>query len=481
MVHPQISKPPSKVIPDRTTSQFSISEVDLSAIKRSRRNVRIGQYQSRPFSNLTSNRIAKRLKYPLMATAGFVCAFLLWEGILRLTVESTPGTSIHPALGIIQKPGLMLHTKEGHGLTQLNSLGMRSPEPTTKKPEEYRILMLGDSYTRADEVGDGVNFSDRLQVALDSVLNSNPSDIQSKDNSALAQTEPTPTVKVINAGKPSASPAGYLYAADFHRRTFSPDSTVVQLTEHDFTLDMNNSASEFYAQKIGDNQYKPTYNERFGNANPLAQRLTENMPYGRSLMQMSTLRLGGRNLQQMIAGSTDTELEAAPAPSLAAERTIEKEDAALVEWTVEQLNQQFPNLVLVFLPAMNYKDAGEVSSDPRNAAIESDLESAAQAQDVPLLNMRADFLHHYRTQGTNLRGFNNTKPGEGHLNATGHAIVAKRLSDFYTPDLRQHNWLARPPESVELASVRPNLVSHQLSQTLSRILNQPLRRNNAQP
>ena len=107
----------------------------------------------------------------------------------------------------------------------------------------------------------------------------------------------------------------------------------------------------------------------------------------------------------------------------------------MVRWTVKQLNQQFPNLVIVFIPAMNYRDFGTTSSEPRNTAIENALILATTAQDVPLLNMRDDFLAHYRKYGTNLKGFNNTVPGEGHLNAEGHKLVAKRLTEFYSqPD-----------------------------------------------
>lgn len=375
---------------------------------------------------MASHKLARHLKYPAMAVGGFVCAIALWEVILRFAVESSPGSAIHPALGKIERPGIMLHSKEGWGLSHLNSLGMRGPEPQPKQPGEYRILILGDSYTRADEVGDGISFSDRLQTALDS---------SSTQENSKNDATPERNVQVINAGKPSASPAGYLYAADFHKQTFAPDSTVVQLTEHDFRLDMNDKNAEFYAKKIADGQYEPHYNDHFGSADPLAQMLTERVPGARSLMRMSVLRIGGRNLQGMLSGPESEPPMQELSPEQ--ERAIATEDAALVEWTIEQLNQTFPNLVLVFLPAMNYQDADEVSIDPRNAAIEADLEQAAARQGVPLLNMRADFLHHYRSEGTELRGFNNTKPGEGHLNARGHELVARALTDFYQQALAE--------------------------------------------
>lgn len=375
-------------------------------------NRRSKKYQRR-------DRRTSPLKVLAMGTVGFALALVAWEGILRLTVEVSQGLSDHPALGKIDSPGPMLHTREGFSRTRLNSLGMRAAEPTPKQPGDYRVLMLGDSFTRADEVSDGLNFSDRLQASF---------------NSAQPNPEPkqpfTEQVQIINAGKPSASPAGYLYAADFHDQTFAPDSTVIQLTEADFTLDMENDYSEFYLKKRGAANYEIVHNEKFGSADPLAQAVMEYAPWLRSLMTLSTLRIGGRNLSSFLS-PTDPHDIAEPTPTPTESKRIQAEDAAIVRWTVQQLNQNFPHAVLLFIPAMNYKDAGEISSELRNAAIEKALTEAAIAQGVPLLNMRSDFLAYYRTKGTNLSGFNNTVPGQGHLNPTGHALVAQRLINFY--------------------------------------------------
>ena len=373
-------------------------------------------------------RFPQPLRLAALSVAGFTSALVAWEGILHLTVEASQGMNDHPALGKIDNPGQMIHTKEGFTSTKLNSLGMRAKEPTPKSLGEYRILMLGDSFTRADEVNDGISFSDRLQADF--------TDAQPPNQNNRPITE---TVQVINAGKPSASPASYLYAADFHKQTFTPDSTVVQLTESDFTMDMNNEFSEFYLEKQDESGYKIKHNKTFGSADPLAQALIEKVPGVRSLMQLSTLRVGGRNLSGSLSSAaselTEDSADLSPEEALKAETALEAEDAAMVRWTVQQLNRQFPNLVIVFIPAMNYQDFGTTSSEPRNTAIENALTLAATDQGVPLLNMREDFLAHYRKSGTNLKGFNNTVPGEGHLNAEGHKLVAKRLTHFYSqPD-----------------------------------------------
>ena len=381
-----------------------------------------------------SNQFLLGLKTAAIASSGFVCALVLWEVILRSAVEKSQGVDDHPALGKIDNAGVMIHTREGFNRTTLNSLGMRAPEPTPKQPGEYRILLLGDSFTRADEVSDGLSFSDRLQTHFvteykkSNRLQYNPSD--QFFITAGQSRQITEKVSVVNAGKPSASPAGYLFASDFHREKFEPNATVIQLTEHDFTMDMGDESSEFYLKKT-DDTYKAVRNKKFGSADPLAQLVTEKVPQLRSLFTLSTLRIGGRNLSAALS-SSESDTESTVKRSKAEEAKLQAEDAAMIDWTLKQLDEKFPNVVIVFIPAMSYLDAGPTSSVSRNAAIEKRLTESAKSQGIPLINMRQDFRNHYAKEDTYLKGFSNTLPGEGHLNAHGHRLVARRLINFFS-------------------------------------------------
>jgi hypothetical protein len=441
------AKPAAPTVDDETVQKASLP--NLLPNQASVAEASVGATPDSDSESVDKDRSAKaRLSGGLrvlgQGLAGLALAIAAWELILQVAVESSKGISVHPAIGKVENPGVRLQTREGFSRIRLNSLGMRTVEPTPKPAGEYRILMLGDSYTRADEVSDGLSFSDRLQTSFDVNFDAS-SDATPSSSGDTAKDQSISKVQVINAGKPSASPASYLHAADFFNQTFAPDTTVVQLTEHDFILDMSNPESEFYLERQGgaqvalagsnsalSEQYQVRLNEQFGSAEPLAQAVLTRAPWLRPLMQMSILRVGGRNLSAMLSPPVDEEAAAESETLTPAEQaSLQAEDAAMVRWSVAQLKQQFPNLVLVFLPAMNYKDAGPVSSEPRNAAIENALTEAAAQQGVPLLNMREDFLAHYRSQTTHLNGFNNTIPGVGHLNSAGHELVAQRLIDYY--------------------------------------------------
>jgi lysophospholipase L1-like esterase len=368
-----------------------------------------------------------RWKQITKAAGAFAIAITLWEAILRHTLESTPGAWVHPQLGKIERKGLSVQGWEGFGRIQLNSLGMRESEITPKAAHEYRILMLGDSFTRADEIPEQQHFIHLAQVSLNQWAEANQ-----------AQQR----VNIINAGKPGASPANYLYAAEFHRHTFTPDSVVIQLTAHDFTLDLRDESTEFYLQPKG-NRFELTRNYQFQSDNRLAKTFTERMPQLQALLQFSILRVSGKQVQRMVSG-TETDLVITNQVQAVTEAEIYDNasvaDQQLVEWTLEQLDQAFPNLQIVFIPAINYFDVEHhdlKNEHPRNVALEKILAQTAAEKNIPFVSLRSDFIDFYRTHQAELSGFNNTQPGLGHLNAEGHQLVAQQLFQLYRSELSQ--------------------------------------------
>ncbi|MEM9903430.1 MAG: hypothetical protein AAF921_00160 [Cyanobacteria bacterium P01_D01_bin.44] len=370
---------------------------------------------------------SQHIKLLIKATSSFLFALLLWEVILRNLVESSPGIREHPLLGNIRKSGRLLHTREGMARMQLNSLGMRHSEIQAKQPDEYRILVLGDSYTMATQIADRETFT----ALTESIL------MQTNLNSGRQ-------IQVINAGKEGASPANYLYAGNFYNSKVQPDSVVVQLTPSDFSMQLSDPAEEFYLTTRS-GQYRLVYNQSFGSSDPLASTLMGHFPQLEALRQLSVLRVGGRQAQHFfaataqgivpIARADDTQTQ--PKKNLA----LSPEEKALLDWTVQRFSQTFPNLVFVYIPAINYQDyiSGRLADRTklsenavRNLLIEEYLEEKAAAYQIPMVNMRSDFVAFYRDRKTVLQGFNNTQPGLGHLNAAGHALVAEKLANFYT-------------------------------------------------
>lgn len=109
--------------------------------------------------------------YFMAGTIGFVLAFMLGEASIRLYLRLT---DFRPSLAntgsvFVALPGSGRGYGYHPGLEGLgtNSAGFRGPEfPSSRSPGEFRVIMLGDSITSADELP----VEQTIPAALESVL-----------------------------------------------------------------------------------------------------------------------------------------------------------------------------------------------------------------------------------------------------------------------------------------------------------------------
>ena len=119
-----------------------------------------------------------------------------------------------PLLGHRMKPNVdLVHVWPAHenvSTIRTNSAGFRGPElPGTKRAGEFRILLLGDSYTFGFGVGDEDTFAHRLQEMIDS-------------RAGVAGR-----VSVINAGVSAYGTAQQLLLYESAHARFEPDLVVL--------------------------------------------------------------------------------------------------------------------------------------------------------------------------------------------------------------------------------------------------------------
>ena len=333
--------------------------------------------------------------------AALVCSLVLWEVILECAVVRSPGTQTHPDLGRLVSPGLLVHGTEGFSVTHINSLGMRCREIQTKSSGSFRVLMLGDSFTEGYQVADGRTFCDRVQAALQRKYGSN--------------------VEVLNGGRSGGSPAYYLHLAKFYRDRVAPEFVVVQLDEGDFTQDLLNANKPFAV--VADRQtFKTVQNTSFISENPFTQRF----PKLSFLTSVSTLRVASERMAALRGRAAPDREGGGETAGLSAE------GRRAMAWTISELHQRYPRLLLVYLPAISYD-----RSTTQPSEVETMLAQEAEKNGVPLINMREDFIANTRTTFQPPCGFNNSEPGVGHINDLGHALTAARISDYLSSQIPQ--------------------------------------------
>ena len=143
---------------------------------------------------------------------------------LRLLLEH--GHEVHPrglysadaVVGYVPTPGFagtFVREEYEHGVT-IGASGLRGEDPRPRRPETYRIVCLGDSFTWGLGVADGEAYPRLLEQRL-------------------SQRFPGVDVQVLNAGVPGYGTADELRYFESRLGELDPDLVIVQfLAENDF-------------------------------------------------------------------------------------------------------------------------------------------------------------------------------------------------------------------------------------------------------
>ncbi len=339
----------------------------------------------------------RRLRSVGAAVLGVVLALVVWNVVAGLTLWRTTGYVSDPELGRIRKSGLYVHGIEGFSWSHINSLGMRGEEIGSKQPGETRVLFLGDSFTEAFQVPGDDTFVEIVGDELGS------------DGYQ---------VHVINAGRSGASPADYIALAPWFAERIAPDVTVIQLSDQDFTDDLTGQGERnFRIEKTGGG-FSAVLDPEFRSATPLVQRYPGLSP----LLQIPLVRLAGENLSRTLSERGEAP-EAGEPTSSSAVTVSPTYDAELLAWVLDELANRYQHLVILYVPDISFSDDRGL----RTSEVEAALESGARERGIAFASPRDDFVASFERDHRAPTGFANSRPGTGHLNVVGHALIARRL------------------------------------------------------
>ncbi|MEW9698218.1 hypothetical protein [Paenibacillus sp. SI8] len=304
----------------------------------------------------------------------------------------------HPTLGKVAKEGIYLQGLEGYSKTKVYDQGLIG-QPIVHKDGAYNILFLGDSFTEGMQVSDDKKYA----FQVEQTWNASASSVN---------------IHSTNFGRSSASPAYYIHLSEYYKDLVKPDLTVIQIDELDAN-DLLDSSQNIYMVPSQDNgSFQTIKNDEFASKNKIAQKF----PQLYWLLNISVVRLGTEKLQSMI-----------PKKKGMGETKVSAEDPQVLEalnWSVKRLKECYPNLVIVYIPKMNFNES--LSNKGR---FEQQLEESSKQYHVNLLNMRQPFIREYEKTHQPMYGFNNTAPGKGHINSEGHRLISESIVQFLKGEL----------------------------------------------
>lgn len=387
---------------------------------------------------------------------GFAFAIVLAEIALRVIGYSSPAfLRTHPLYGTAFKTGTEGWFRlEGKAWNNINSHGFNGPEWTTAKPANtFRIVILGDSYTAAQQVEQQDSFSQRLRQEL-----------QASGILGLQQIE------VLNCGSNGYATAQELILWREQARHFQADLVLLAFLP-------GNDVSENYRPLTIDSQMRPYFklaadgqlnlDERFLTDKEYLSRqsLSSRLQYyiverSRLAQLINTFRL------KYIGSSPHVEVDEPVQPvateiGLADQAYQQPRGEWVAAWDVtrrliRQLQQEVLatgtkfGIVCLTLGAQTHPDPQARATFAERLG-EADLlvpelimEEVCKTSEppIPLLTLAPAFQSIATEQQISMHGFG-TELNGGHWNENGHRYAAKLIAE----------WLEASPEMLKSPEV----------------------------
>jgi len=341
------------------------------------------------------------LQYRVSVALWLLIGLIGLECFIRTFVYSPTARVIYkPDLGTLPVTGsTVVRGTEGFGVTHYSDDG--EVLTSFSAPSGPRIVLLGDSHTEALQVNDAEKYPSIAAAALQ---------------------QDGMTANFHNIAQSGSSMADFVYLAPFVHAQFHPRIVVIQIGVQSF-VDGNafdtQHTNYFVMASDGSLQLKHK---------ALPDRTADWMLSPKRDFALIDYGISRWNEMMNKIKSQQTRLAAEPAtPTVNATPTEANDFPRKVKAQLDALHNAYPDvtLVIVFLPFVPYIQHNTLVTQDRD-------EDLVRLSLLPrtywrVVDPTADFNALVQL-GKLPRGFANTTPGSGHLNADGHAVVGKLLA-----------------------------------------------------
>lgn len=359
-------------------------------------------------------------KYLLQSTGWSLLVLFFMEILLRGVIQNPPlHRDVTNWVGDV--PGLnsfVIWGKEGYGITHYKRWS-EIQTPYADRNRKNDVIVLGDSHTEALQVGDGVKF---VSVA-ESALRDKGFDLD-----------------LHNIGRSGLAIADYVSWIPPYKDIFRPKAIVVQLDISDFVDSFDDGQfNKFVVNSDGELELIPIFDFSPGFEQKQRRKIT-------LYSQLSSL---GRERWRLLWSSKDDHVDAisngdATGTTLGQVDNLNAVDNTALEVLDPELfvkqmdlllkaSEDVPVIVVLLPYAPRILNGELVMDDPSQIALRDFF--STYYPDIVVVDPLPEFQK-LALDGTLPRGFVNSLPGEGHLNASGHRIVGKLLADAIAQVLR---------------------------------------------
>jgi hypothetical protein len=379
----------------------------------------------------------KALASIAVASVGIVAALIVAEIALRLAGLAEPRLyEWNPARGWALVPGAnRTESREGNAVVKINRDGFRGPDRSLAHPSNtYRVAVLGDSFTEAQQV----DYADTFCAVLEREL-------------AACPILKGRAIEVLDFGIDSYGTAQELLTLREQAQRFSPDAVVLAFFPGN---DVRNNSVELEGDKC-----RPFFVERSGELVPGGPFLNSSRFRFDCMMRFESRRFAVLNLIGGIHGLVmayrrrsirSSHLAPASEPHeeigldsvvyLPPPSSVWNDAWRVTEGEIEmmhddaQRNHEQFFVVSLSTPMQDQPDAALRDRFQKRLAVADlfypgrRLKALGDRDGFPVLDLAPITQAYAQQHHAYLHGFANTHLGEGHWNAEGHRVAGEAIA-----------------------------------------------------
>lgn len=323
-----------------------------------------------------------------------ILCFLLFYTITSLFISHIEKSVDSPLGKSKPKKSLLVYSDEGYFNDSMDEYGFNN-NSFENKALPY-IIFNGDSYTEAIQVNRSSNYV--------SLVNETFSEYN-----------------CFNYGKSGNSIADYIYNAELPKKQFDIAFNFIQVKQYDFTTDSQREDKNIYIDNDNDHFVIKTREINKGKLETVISKYSGTVyPFFRySFLQ----------LQNVIKPKAKNNIN----NTSVKKRVFGKNDKRLIDWELEQLKNKYGNNIS-FIYISDYpvvsKNGIVFSGDEYYYDFENYLFDKCKEWDIDIIDTSDAFADFYKNTKQLPTGFNNTRPGSGHINQYAHKIIAGLVNQY---------------------------------------------------
>jgi hypothetical protein len=324
--------------------------------------------------------------------SAMVIVAMLAEIFLRLFIILPAATMADKELGWLYKPNAeILHTSEGYSKLALDEYGFNND---SRADISNFVIVLGDSYTEAFQVGREENFV----------------------STASGQQS---CVNFYNAGRSGMSFLHYLVLHPRLTEQLKTNRLAIFTTPGDLN-DLN--PAEYSIQR----------NARTGEIETIefhSRQLSKSRVFLDPILSQSSLATYLMNRAKLVLANKSQRANKGHQEDSTDNLQVKSE---IVKYVFTRLSRM-ADLKIFYIPVYDYLPNRQSVEKHLSVSSRKVIEVAAEQSSVPFIVIK-ELDKAYSQTGKPPVGFNNKSVIGGHLNELGHAVVARNLGDSYDQD-----------------------------------------------